>query len=365
MIGTIQSFLDEQWAELRPGAPPPAAGIVIGSDRDPAANITMLFLDGSGRPAAVAKVARQVQGERGLAAEHAVLQQLATQGSSWLRSQVPEALGLQRIGGRLVLVTSPIPGQPLRTMYFAPGHVTDRRRVEEDFAAGEDWLATFHNETRLIVATFGEDAHEQWVDAVIERYRREIGWSDEEDDLFRQVRQRAQDLQGSSIPIVASHGDFVIGNIMVEHGRVRGLIDWERGELARPPFRDIYKFCTSYGMYLHLAAPGPRGGVPGHAGRKPFETWRRYGSWQNLPGIGYTYFGAGWFPELVRGFVLRHLDRLGIAYEANAVFFPIFLAEEAMSLPDPAFRSGYRSALRAVAANTASTWLWANEVAVG
>jgi len=363
VIQAIRSFLDERWQRLRPGAARLVDGIVLGADRDPEAHVTMVFLDGTGSPGAVAKVSREFGGEAALQVEHFILSQLAVVGSPWVRTQVPEVLGLHRVGRRLVLVTSPLPGRPMRTAYYSPGHVADPRRVREDFARAGSWLARFHRETTFATPTFGDGAFDLWVQGVLDRYRREIGWGPEEDEVFTEVRGRALDLYGTRLPLVVSHGDFTIGNVMVADGRLCGLIDWERGELARPPFRDIYKFPTSYAMYLDRAAPRPGGGALGHPEREPIAAaWRRHSAWPNLPGIGYAYFGSGWFPELVRRHVLGALDRLEIPHAANAVFFPLFLAEEAMSIPDPAFRAGYRSAVRALADQVGSTWLWKAEV---
>ena len=365
MIGAVRSFLQERWTELRPGVPPLVDGIVLGADRDPEAHVTMVFLDGAGSPGAVAKVPRGTGGEAALRVEHFVLTQLAGIGSPWVRTQVPEVLGLYPIGGRTVLVTSPLAGRPMRTAYYTPGHVADPRRVRDDFTRAGSWLARFHRETTFAAPTFGDGAVELWVQAVLERYRREIGWSQEEDEVFAEVRGRALDLYGARIPLVVSHGDFSIGNVMDVDARISGLIDWERGELAGPPFRDIYKFPTSYAMYLDRAAPAPGGGVLGHPEREPVAAaWRRHGTWPNLPGIGYAWFGSGWFPELVRRHVLDALDRLEVPHAANAVFFPLFLAEEAMALPDPAFRAGYRSAVRALAGRVGSSWLGKAEVRV-
>ena len=59
MIQAIRSFLDERWQRLRPGAARLVDGIVLGADRDPEAHVTMVFLDGTGSPGAVAKVSRE------------------------------------------------------------------------------------------------------------------------------------------------------------------------------------------------------------------------------------------------------------------------------------------------------------------
>jgi hypothetical protein len=67
---------------------------------------------------------------------------------------------------------------------------------------------------------------------VIARYREEIGWSTEEDNLFRGVVRRAADLRGTTIPLVGVHGDFWMGNLLVGHGRVRSVVDWEQSQVS-------------------------------------------------------------------------------------------------------------------------------------
>jgi len=81
-----------------------------------------------------------------------------------------------------------------------------------------------------------------------------------------------------------------------------------------------------------------------------------------LTGFGHAYFGRGWFPEQVRRFILGQLTRLGIDPALNGIFFPAFLAEQAMAARDPISRTGYRSLLHAFAAERESTWLWREEV---
>ena len=88
------------------------------------------------------------------------------------------------------------------------------------------------------------------------------------------------------------------------------------------------------------------------------ERWAQYGDWSNLVGFRYSYFEQGWFPEMVRQFIERQLKRAGVPVGLVAVFFPLFLAEQAMTLDDPEFRNGYRSALSAFWQERESTWLW-------
>jgi aminoglycoside phosphotransferase (APT) family kinase protein len=199
---------------------------------------------------------------------------------------------------------------------------------------------------------------------IVERYRHEIGWASWERRLFDDVWKRAKALRDHHVPLVSVHGDYWMGNLLVRGNGLTGVIDWERAKAVGLPFLDVYKFPTSYGFYLDRAAPGGDGRVPGHPGRDVFrESWRRFGDWPNLVGFAYAYFGRGWFPERVRSYVDEHLDRLVVPHQANSVFFPLFIADQAVALSTPDFRAGYRSALRAFAAERAGTWLWRGEAA--
>ncbi len=60
----------------------------------------------------------------------------------------------------------------------------------------------------------------------------------------------------------------------------------------------------------------------------------------------------------MRRHVAGLLERLAVPPAANAVFFPLFLAEQATALEDPAFRAGYRSLVLAFLTERSSTWLW-------
>jgi len=360
MIDAIKEFLAERWGTLRPGRPPLAGALVAGIDRSPSAKVTVIFFDTAGAPAAVAKVARAEPAEHCLRAEYGALRALRPPGAvGGALGRLPEPLALERVRGRLVLVQAPMAGVPMSAGYYTPGHTADPARVEADFAAAGSWLSGFQEATRVDGAVLDAEGVARHVDGVVDRYRAEIGWSPSEASLFESVAGRAVELaRATPLPVTGVHGDFWMGNLLVDGEEVRGVIDWERGQAAGLPFGDVYKFPTSYGFYLDRAYPGG-GRVPGHPDRQDHERrWRRYGDWANLPGFGYTWFGRGWFPELVRRHVDQALERLGVPPAANAVFFPLFLADQATALDDPAFRAGYRSLLLAFLTERSSTWLW-------
>jgi hypothetical protein len=356
MIPPLTELLQARWPGLRPGRPPVATAIVAGIDRSPAAKVTLVFFDRAGELAAVAKVARSPAAEAALVREHETLTYLWRLGVPSVRGSVAEPLLLERVAGRLALVQAPLRGRPMTAAYYTPGHVAEPAPVAKDFAQAGAWLLEFQRETATGPEVLDAALLDRWVGQVVRSYRDEVGWSATEEKLFTEVQTRAEALRGLPLPAAAVHGDYWMGNLLVDRSGLRGVIDWERGHGSGPCPLDVYKFPTSYALYMDRAYPG--GVVPGHPGRERWrDRWRRFGEWPHLVGFGYAYYGEGWFPDLVRGFVLDHLEALGVPPEANAVFFPLFLAEQALLPGHPRTRAANRALLHAFAEEPTTTWL--------
>jgi aminoglycoside phosphotransferase len=339
----------------RPDLPPITGAFVAGIDADPSAKTTIIFLNDSGAAVGVAKIARDHHAERDVGREHDALRRVLARGA--MASSIPEPLDLTRIDGRLTLVTSALNGEPMMTRYYAKGHTDDRTEVESDFRAAFDWLLDLQARTGAMRVPLDE-AFDRYAGDVLPRYRAQIGWSVEEEAIFAAAEARARSLSDLDVPLCVSHGDYWMGNILMRDNRVVGVIDWERADDRAVPFRDLYKFPTSYGFYLDRTSRARRSSHPGREALR--ERWQAYGSWPNLIGFAYTFFGRGWFPDLARASILGHLRALGLPPAVNSAFFPLFLAEQAMVLPDPAFRRGYRAALRGSWGERDSTWLWSD-----
>jgi len=356
MIPPLREVLQARWPELRPHHPPLTSAIVAGVDRSPAAKVTLVFFDWAGDLAAVAKVARSPASEPALLREYEVLTYLWGLDVPSVRDRVPEPLLLERVAGRLALVQAPLRGGPMTAAYYTPGHVADPALVANDFAQAGAWLREFQRQTATGLKLLDAALCEEWVGQVIRAYRKEVGWTATEERLFDEVMANASGLMGLPLPAAAVHGDYWMGNLLVDRSGLRGVIDWERGRSAGPCLLDVYKFPTSYALYMDRGYPG--GVVPGHDGRDRWrERWRRFGEWPHLVGFGYAYYGEGWFPDQVRDFVLGHLAALGIPAAANAVFFPLFLAEQALLPGHPRTRAANRALLHAFAEEPSHTWL--------
>lgn len=343
---------------------PLTGGLVLGIDQDPAAKVTQILFDGHGHPQVVAKVARRPSAEPALRAEHRVLQDLWRDPPMGGGETLPEPLLIETIAGRLVLATTALPGGPMSVGYYQPGHARRPRLVNQDFELAGNWLAQFQRETWRGQLVIGPETFEDSVQPVFERYRAAVGWSRWEQLLVDRLARCCDELSGASVPLVAVHGDYALGNILLSDGRISGVVDWELGQPLGLPFTDLFKFVSSYGAFLDRAIP-PRGGtLRGHPGWSAAASrWGGPGTWPNRVGLLHAFFGTGWFPDLVRAFLSDHLRRLGAPPEAVALFLPLFVAQQAMTLENPVYRAGYRSVLEALWEDTDMRWVRGLEAA--
>jgi Ser/Thr protein kinase RdoA (MazF antagonist) len=348
----------------RQGLPPLCSGMVVGIDRDPAAKVTIFLFDEAGVPAVAAKVARRPVEAVALRAEHAMLLELRAASLPTIAGELPRPLLMEAIGGRAVLATTVLPGSPMTVRYHEPGHVQDPGLVAGDFRLAGSWLQRFQHETRTGGPVEMAEAFDRWVRPTFVRYRDHVGWSAWEEQLLDRLALLAGGLVDIPVPLVAVHGDYATGNLLVEEDRVSGVVDWERGRRAAPPLSDLFKFAASYGSYLDRAAPPRHGALPGHPGwARARDRWGAFAGWSNAVGFLYAFLGQGWFPDLVRAFLAEHLRRLGLPLSACALFLPVFLAEQAMALDNAVYRDGYRSLLSVLADECNARWLGWLEVA--
>jgi hypothetical protein len=348
-----------RWPQWGAEGGAPVRGVVLGIDRSPDAKVVVLLFDAAGRLVAVAKAPRSVAGEDALAVECEALRALDRDRSARLARTVPRVLGTVSVAGRRGLVETPAAGRPMSADYYAAGHVDDACAVTVDFEAASGWLDVLQRGTAQGRTTL-TDAAGRWLAPALDGYLAAVGDEPEARDLVAAVRARVIRHGDATVPVTAVHGDFWMGNVLrLRPGEVSAVVDWERSRPTGVPLGDVFKFPTSYGMYLDRAEPWRRGRLPGHPGRAGLAArWTGYGTSANLLGFGYTWFGAGWFPALARSFVTDGLRRLGVPPPVAGPLFVGFLAEQLLAANTEDFREGYRQILRAFAAERDGSWLW-------
>jgi Phosphotransferase enzyme family len=197
-----------------------------------------------------------------------------------------------------VLVMTALAGQSMLAAYHSWRHTARRDVVAADFAAAGRWLSGLHGAT----ADSGQASLAHLLDGVPESIGRRFGGEPGTDADLAELAGLAGRLAGYRTPQSVVHGDFWAGNLLVDKGRVLGVIDWEHARLTGSPASDLARFATSYSLYLDRhSRPGRR--VAGHPGL-------RAGRWG--AGVEYGIDGAGWYPDLVRSFVTTGLGRLGV-----------------------------------------------------
>jgi aminoglycoside phosphotransferase (APT) family kinase protein len=272
----------------------------LAMSRDPNAKVTiLLFPPGAARPAYVAKVPTTDAAARSVEREAERLAEVNGRVAGQVGATVPKLVAIVEHLGRPVLVMTALPGQSMLAAYHSWRHTARRETVLADFAAAGDWLAALHG------AGDGScrESAAQLLDGVPDALSRRFGGEAGTGADLAALTALGGRLAEQSTPQAVVHGDFWLGNLLVERGRVLGVVDWEHARLAGTPVRDLARFATSYSLYLDRHTRQGRR-VAGHQGL-------RAGRWG--AGVEYAIDGNGWFPDLVRSFVMSGLDRLGAA----------------------------------------------------
>jgi aminoglycoside phosphotransferase (APT) family kinase protein len=271
----------------------------LAMSRDPNAKVTiLLFPPGATRPAYVAKVPTTDAAARSVEREAEQLAEVASRPLGRVSTTIPKVVAIVEHRGMPVLVMTAMPGQSMLAAYHSWRHTARRKTVAADFAAAGSWLSGLHD------AALGSEyvSLAQMLDGVADVISRRFGSQPGTDaDLadLADLHGRLADYKTSQSVV---HGDFWPGNLLVESGRVLGVIDWESARLTGTPARDLARFVTSYSLYLDRhTRPGHR--VTGHPGLRA----DRWGA-----GVEYAIDGAGWYPDLARSFVMAGLERLAV-----------------------------------------------------
>ena len=268
--------------------------------RDPNAKvIILLFPPGATRPAYVAKVPTTDAAARSVEREAAQLAEVGGRALGPVSTTIPKVVATIEHLGRPVLVMTALPGRSMLAAYHSWRHTARREAVAADFRAAGSWLAGLYG-----AAAGSEHASlARLLDGVADGISRRFGGQSGADADLEDLAALRGRLADYRTPQSIVHGDFWPGNLLMDRSRVLGVIDWEHACLTGSPARDLARFATTYSLYLDRhTRPGHR--VAGHPGLRA----DRWGA-----GVEYAIDGAGWYPDLVRSFVINGLERLGVS----------------------------------------------------
>lgn len=271
--------------------------VVLNTSKDPDAKTTMLlFWPGSGFPWAAAKLPSTPRSRLAVRREAGFLLEVHTRFSGDVLRTVPRRLTAFEAGLPAdAMLVDALDGVPLSVDYCRPGHLRSAAAVAGDFGCVARWLADLH------VATAQPPAPVELGRDVLERLADRFAG----DPAAARVRDRLEPAAARfaelRCPKTVVHGDLWFGNVLVEGGRVSGVVDWESADVTGDPLRDVARFALSYALYLDR---GTRAGRPvrGHA----------FAATEWGAGIRYLLSGVGWFPSLASNFVADAMKRLGM-----------------------------------------------------
>ncbi len=253
MIESLERFLQCEWPVFCPGQRPPRrvrlAMLSSSRERD-GTRVLLAFGDGWAEPAMVARIPRQPSGASRLEREWRLLQQVWASLPEGVAHAVPEPLCRTTVRGMPVFVQRALRGRNLKTLIQRGQRAVSRKRLEQDLAQMEGWLAGFQqarlpdrDPPGLVIPRLpGLEARLRASETAFVRAR----LVSRRDTGRLVARARALDTAFASRPLSWVHGDLWPGNIM-EHGRRWGVIDWDSVAIG-PSWLDRVWFA------VHIAA---------------------------------------------------------------------------------------------------------------
>jgi Phosphotransferase enzyme family len=272
--------------------------VVLAASKDPnAKRAVLLFRPGGRWPLFALKLPTTDSAEAAVGREARLLDQLHQLDLGPLQQTVPRVVARMVVRGRAGLLTTAVTGSPMSRAFLGWRGTSSPHAVARHFHLAGSWLAAFQGRTATGPGPV-EPAHGPGP-RLLARFADHPGVEEVAghlDDL------RAQ-LGSGSTRRTAVHGDFWAGNLLAAPRGLGGVVDWEAAATAGDPVRDLAHFALTYALYLDRSTR-PGRPVAGHPGL-------RSGEWG--AGIVHALDGAGWFPDLLRGFLRDGLARLGVS----------------------------------------------------
>jgi thiamine kinase-like enzyme len=196
-------------------------GILVRSKWRAAEGAAVVFSLRDGRLTAVAKLALGDSGARAIREEAALGVFASTVRASGVI--VPDAR-LVQLGPGTVLLERPIEGEPAATLLES-----GRLRPEDLLARIERWLDRWGRaslEQRI--------AEPEWLRDMVLRPLARLPEVEEDWDYVSWLRDRCEALAGTTIPLVATHNDLTMSNILIRDDGSLGVLDWEAARVGLP-----------------------------------------------------------------------------------------------------------------------------------
>ena len=341
-LAALEDLLVSRWHQWElPGEPSRPFDFLLLGHYEPRNKVVLCFPAGATRPAAIAKVARRPgYGASRLRREINILRDLQRIVPGTIAAEIPRPLFYGLCWGNVTGITSALSGDVLWDQVgrdFTWGTGGRVRRVLVRTASGLLPLhqATLRPRTPESLAALARPVHAA---------RRVHRFSPVAIHLLDSVVSELAGLNPAELPTVCEHGDFWMGNTLV-NGEGFGVIDWEDGEIEGIPFMDLF-------MLIHTSAVLRRN----QERRIP----------RLLDAYVESHFEATWVSDVARALLAQYAASLGLTRDAAHPLFPLLLARLSTREHDALGASGtldrfWRDAIE-LFAERRSQFLWLGEI---
>jgi Phosphotransferase enzyme family len=359
----VRALVRDGWSELGlPGPPPGRLGaLVVGHRRPTTGMVTvLLFRRGDRAPSVVAKLPRYGATGPPLRREAAALEGVWAALSGPVRGAIPRPLGLHLVDGTEVLLQTGVPGRHLFAA-VASGRLRPSALARQlDLAL--DWCVAMQSASAHLVVvddTLVAAKLEPLASAAVALLDGDPGVG----SLLDRTLAHARTLRGTPLPLVACHGDYWAGNLLVEGGQVCGVVDWERATLDELPLWDLVKAAGSAAYHLDRYRSVPRHGPGALPGWGDLGPWSGVADPQFAVGFRAAFVQRGWLADLSRQALVTAFQRAGIPLGWLPVAVTMYLVRQVLQATDsPRSVAGWGSVLRALAVSPAT---WTDEFGAG
>ncbi len=228
-----------RWLDPEDGSP---VATVARGWRDVSATVLTAYRAGSDEPTSVLKVASTPERADALRREEASLRTVARTAAA-AGAAVPAVVGATEVGGAHALVLEPVGGRLAAPALLAravqPGPLLDRVA---------DWLETWAVATRGLERLTAERLEE----ALLEPAAALAPFLERGPAFERHLAARCRSLEGAEIPVVATHGDLTMWNVLLGDDGTLAIVDWESARPDGLPLGDL-AYAT---VDAHLLARG-------------------------------------------------------------------------------------------------------------
>ena len=257
----------------------------------------MIFNDRDKNPVCVVKFYKGDKrnfGER----EYNNLSYVYNAASPLLKLSLPKPILLENIDEYRILLETTVRGRRVSEVIESHRPYLGNIRFSQYISMIADWLELFQKDTQIAEITLKQEDLEKYLLKHVNLFCINNIASEVEKRYFDEYTNKARSALGCKIPLVSSHSDFWLGNILFENNRM-GVIDWVDLSKEDMPFWDLFQFISTFRLQKDLK--------------------------NVLNSINYSLYESNWFSKIIREFSSSYCSRMQIDSKIIKLFYPIFL----------------------------------------